>query len=117
MNLSSLTLDGAYGSFANPAGYALESSVDGYASILSTAAFTTQTPTFATYTVNLSGASFQGLSSVSFRLFGYVKNVSSEQFDNVTVNGALAVPEPSALALAGIGMAGLFRLMVSRRRN
>jgi hypothetical protein len=117
MNLSSLTLDGGYGQFSNPAGYALESSVDGYSSILSTAAFTTQLPTFATQTIDLSGASFQGLSSITFRVFGYVKNAGTEQFDNITVNGTLAVPEPSALALAGIGMAGLFRLMASRRRN
>jgi hypothetical protein len=117
MNLTSLTLDGGYAQFSNPAGYALESSVDGYASILSTAAFTTQDPAYTTQTVDLSGASFQGLSTISFRLFGYVKNSGVEQFDNITVNGALAVPEPSALALAGIGMAGLVRLMASRRRN
>jgi hypothetical protein len=117
MNLSSLTLDGGYGQFASPAGYVLESSVDAYASILSTANFTTQVPTFATQTVNLSGASFQGLSSISFRIFGYVKNSGTEQFDNIKVNGALAVPEPSSLALAGIGLAALLRSMASRRRN
>jgi hypothetical protein len=117
MNLSSLALDGSYGQFSNPAGYALESSVDGFSSMLSSAAFTTQKPTFATYSVDLSGAAFQGLSSISFRVFGYVKNSGSEQFDNFTVFGITAVPEPSALALTGIGMAGLFGLVASRRRN
>ena len=117
MDLSSLTLDGAYGSYANPAGYVVESSVDAYSSMLSTAVFATAYPTFTTKTIDLSGASFQGLSSITFRVFGYCNNFSFLQFDNVTVNGTLAVPEPSALALAGIGMAGLFRLMASRRRN
>jgi lysophospholipase L1-like esterase len=96
MNLSSLTLDGGYAQFSNPAGYVVESSVDGYSSILSTAAFTTQLPTFATQTIDLSGASFQGLSSITFRVFGYVKNVGAEQFDNITVNGFLGVPVSAA---------------------
>ena len=116
MNLSSLTLDGSYDQFSGPAGYALESSVDGYASIISTANFTTTLPTFATCTVDLSGAAFQGLSSITFRIAGYNANYGYEQFDNITVNAA-TVPEPSALALAGVGILSVLRLMASRRRN
>jgi lysophospholipase L1-like esterase len=96
MNLSSLTLDAGYGQFSSPAGYVVESSVDGYSSILSTATFTTQAPTFATYTIDLSGASFQGLSNITFRVAGYVANVGDEQFDNITVNGSLGVPVSAA---------------------
>jgi lysophospholipase L1-like esterase len=96
MNLSSLTLDAGYGQFSSPAGYVVESSVDGYSSILSTATFTTQVPTFATYTIDLSGASFQGLSNITFRVAGYVANVGDEQFDNITVNGSLGVPVSAA---------------------
>jgi lysophospholipase L1-like esterase len=96
MNLSSLTLDGAYSAFSSPAGYALESSADGYASILSTAGFTTQTPTFTTKSIDLSSAAFQGLSSITFRVFGYVNNTGSEQFDNITVNGFVGIPVSAA---------------------
>ena len=96
MNLSSLTLDGGYGSFASPGGYAVESSVDGFSSILSTANFTTQLPTFVTYTIDLSGASFQGLSNITFRIYGYTANYAYEQFDNITVNGYVGVPVSAA---------------------
>jgi hypothetical protein len=118
MNLTSLTLDGAYGQFANAAGYAVESSVDGFSSILSTADFATQAPTFTTETIDLSGASFQGLSTITFEIFGYAHNSGQIQYDNITVNGALtAVPEPNALALMGTGLMSLFGLMAWRRRN
>ena len=117
MNLSSLTLDGAVGApWDAPAGYAVESSVDGYSSILSTANFTAVQPTFATYTINLTGAAFQGLSTITFQIYGYTANYGYEEFDNITVNSTV-VPEPSALAMAGIGMAALVRLMASRCRN
>jgi hypothetical protein len=115
MNLSSLTLDGGYGNFANPAGYALESSVDGFSSIISTANFSQNVPAFSTYSVNLSGAAFQNITSITFKIFGYNADYGYEQFDNVTVNGTLgAVPEPGSLALAAMGIAGLMAL---RRRN
>jgi len=86
MDLTSLTFGGAYGQFSNPAGFAVESSVDGFASYVS-GAFTTQSPTFSNQTVNLSGASFQGLSSITFRIFSYVKNSGVVQFHPFTVNG------------------------------
>jgi hypothetical protein len=113
MNLSSMTIDGGYGNFANPAGYALQSSVDGYSSIIATGNFATQLPTFSTDTASLSGAAFQGLTSITFRVLGYNAPYGYVQFDNITVNAG-AVPEPSLLALAGMGIAGLMAL---RRRN
>jgi hypothetical protein len=113
MNLSNLTIDGGYGNFSSPAGYALQSSVDGYASIISTGTFAATLPAFATDTADLSGAAFQGLTSITFRVLGYNAAYGWVQFDNITVNSA-AVPEPSLLALAGMGIAGLMAL---RRRN
>jgi hypothetical protein len=117
MDLTSIILGGGYGQFSNPAGYALQTSVTG-SSIFSTANFTTQVPTFGNQTVDLTGAAFQGLTSITFDVYGYVNNGGDMQFDNFTVNGTIApVPEPGVLALTGIGMSGLFGLMARRRRN
>jgi hypothetical protein len=117
MDLTSLTFGGAYAQFSNPAGYAVESSVDGFASYV-TGAFSTQYSTFTTQTIDLTPAQFQGLTSITFRVFGYVKNAGTLDFSNFTVDGSLAtVPEPNTLALAGMGLIGMFKLIASRRRN
>jgi len=118
MDLTSLTFGGAYGQFANPAGYAEETSVDGFGSYV-TGAFTTQVPTFTAQTVDLTGASFQGLSSITFRVFGYVQNSGNLEFSNFTVNGSLAasVPEPNTLALAGMSLMSMFGLKTWRCRK
>ena len=87
MNLSSLTLDGGDYQFSSPGGYAVESSADGYASIISTANFTTQLPTFATYTVDLSGAAFQGVTNITFRIYGYNAIYG---YDNLTTSPSMA---------------------------
>jgi hypothetical protein len=116
MDLTSLTLGGAYGQFSNPAGYALETSATG-SSIFSTADFATQSPSFANQTISLTGAAFQGVSSISFDVFGYVNNGGLMQFDNFTVDGTLAsVPEPNCVALVGMGMLSMSGLKVWRRR-
>jgi hypothetical protein len=117
MDLTSLTFGGAYGQFSNPAGYALETSVTG-SSIFSTAAFSAQYPSFSTQTVDLSGAAFQGVTSVTFDLYGYVQNNGNVQFNNITVNGSVAaVPEPNTLALVGMGLISTFKLASARRRK
>jgi hypothetical protein len=118
MDLTSLTFGGAYGQFSNPAGYALETSVDGFASYV-TGSFSTQSPTFSTDTVDLTGAQFQGLTSLTFEVETYVKNGGEAQYSDFTVNGSLAspVPEPNTLALAGMGMMSLFGLKTWRCRK
>jgi hypothetical protein len=117
MDLTSLTFGGAYGQFSNPAGYALQTSVTG-SSIFSTAAFATQSPTFSPQTVSLTGASFQGLSSITFDIYGYVNNGGDLQMNAFTVNGSVgAVPEPTTMTLLGVGVIGMFKLVSSRRRN
>jgi hypothetical protein len=116
MDLSSLTFGGAYGLFSNPAGYAVETSVDGFASYV-TGAFSSQSPAFSTDTVDLTGPQFQGLTSLTFRLETYVTNGGDAQYSDFTVNGALAaVPEPNTLALAGMGIMSMFGLKAWRRR-
>jgi hypothetical protein len=115
MDLTSLTFGGAYSQFSNPAGYALQTSVTG-SSIFSTASFATQSPTFTTQTISLTGASFQGLSSITFDIYGYVNNGGSLQMSAFTVNGSV-VPEPNTLSLMGMGVIGMFKLISSRRRN
>lgn len=64
-------------------------------------------------TISLSDPAFQGVTSATFRLYGFVINASSVsssdviRFDNVVVNGSV-VPEPSTYALlAGAGVAAL----------
>jgi len=64
--------------------------VDGFSSIISTSDFSQNVPAFSTYTVNLSGAAFQNITSITFKIFGYNKDYGYVQFDNVTVNGTLA---------------------------
>ena len=92
--------------------------MDGFASYV-TGAFSTQYSTFTTQTIDLTPAQFQGLTSITFRVFGYVKNAGTLDFSNFTVDGSLAstVPEPNTLALAGMGFIGMFKLMASRRRK
>ena len=75
-------------------------------------------------TIDLSGAAFQDLSSITFRIVvdDRANNNAaggSVQFDNIAVEGivastaAAAVPEPSSLALLALGAIGL----VTRRRR
>ena len=117
MDLTSLTFGGAYGQFGNPAGYDVATSVDGFASYV-TGAFSTQYSTFASQTVDLTPAQFQGLTSITFRVYSYVKNSGTADFSDFQVNGSLAsVPEPNTLALAGMGLMSMFGLNAWRRRS
>ena len=117
MDLTSLTFGGAYGQFANPAGYDVATSVDGFATYV-TGAFSTQYSTFAPQTDNLTGAQYQGLTSITFRVYGYLQNSGTLDFSDFKVNGSLAaVPEPNTLALAGMGLMSMFGLKAWRRRS
>jgi hypothetical protein len=66
----------------------------------------------------LTAAQFQGLTSITFRLYGYNAAYGSEQMNDLTVNGSVVpVPEPNALTLAGMGIMSLFGLKAWRRRH
>ena len=67
-------------------------------------------------TIDLSGASFQGLSSITFRFAFYDDSAnagSTNRIDNVVLNGAVnlaavaSAPEPGTLILAAFGVVGL----------
>lgn len=101
------------------------SSVDGFASSLFTDSHFVNTAsgggTFKTgNSIDLSGAAFQGLSSVTFRFAFFDDFTSTEStasvnlFDNVTLNGSLSVPEPSRFALVGIAVSAIW---LRRRRR
>lgn len=67
--------------------------------------------------IDLSVPAFQGITSVTFRVYGFAINAPSFsnsdvlRFDNVLVHGTTVVPEPGAFSLALLGSAllGLFR--------
>lgn len=116
MDLSSFTFDAARGGTNGPRGYAVRSSVDGFAGNIATADITANRPNFAAFNVPLSAASFQGLTAATtFRLYVYSpSNTSTVEFDNLTLNGTTSpVPEPAS---AGAAIAMLGGLLVRRRR-
>jgi hypothetical protein len=67
-----------------------------------------------TETVDLSAAKYQGLDSITFRIYYYGDWGPEGFWDDITVNGAVAaVPEPAALSVLGLG--GV--MMLTRRRR
>jgi hypothetical protein len=68
----------------------------------------------AAVSMDLSGAEFQGLSSIEFRIYQYDQTDGNDitRIDNVTVNGA-AVPEPATLGVLAFGALAAVR----RRRR
>jgi len=93
LNLSSLTFNagkGGTGGLPSPRGYAVLSSVDGYTNILDSQDLQTVRPAFTPVTIDLSGASFQGLTAVTFRIYTYVPGPGrSVEYSNVTINGTV----------------------------
>lgn len=116
-NLSSLTFDSAYyttsGVTSGTTNYDFRSSLDSYTTNIGsgfhslTGQGPTSNPTFTARSVDLSGASFQGLTgAVTFRVYIFdsiTGNTRLTAIDNLTLNGVTVVPEPSAglLVLAG----------------
>jgi hypothetical protein len=88
LNLTSLTFNVARGGSATPRGWVLLSDVDGFTNPIDMQDVPTvrnvQTPT----TVDLSGASFQGLTEVTFRIYGYTPSSGqSVEFSDIILNG------------------------------
>lgn len=127
LNLSSATFDfGASFSTSLLIGWNLNSSVGGFTQVtaIASASFASSgqaANAFTQQTIDLSGAQFQNLSSaVTFRL--YLSDSSSSaasqvRFDNLTVNGTAAIPEPAVTTMMGFGLVGLLGHRSIHRRN
>ena len=115
------------GSATGPANFGLQYSINGgaftsfgtYSVVLSTWNTTTADPSSVSFS---GGGAFDNATSITFRLVdlnttsingGTVATGGTDRFDNFTV--ASVVPEPTALALAGLG--GLSLLLFRRQRK
>jgi hypothetical protein len=110
MNFTSFTFNAARGGAATPRTWYLYSSVAGFnpGNAIAFADVPTVRPQLTPFTVDMSGAPFQGLTApLEFRMYlSTPATGQSLEFDTVTVNGTvIAVPEP-ACALAFAACAG-----------
>lgn len=116
INLASISAS-VKASASGPVSYQWYSSVDNFASAIGGGTVTTSWTTPAA--VDLSGAAYQGLSAVTFRLYGHDapnNGVNSDFFvDNITVDGITAVPEPTTVALGVFAV--LFGAITALRRR
>lgn len=98
-------------SASGPTAFALRSSLDGFTTNIGS-------PTAAGSTIDLSDASYQGLTEqIEFRLYGYAAGTGTGTFsvNDYTFNGTVeAVPEPNTLALFGVGS---LLMLASRHRT
>ena len=97
LNLSSLEFDAAKGGATTPRGFVIQSSADNFAANLAGPTdISSLRPTITHYSTDLTGASFQGIHKISFRLFTYSPSVGSTvEYDNIAVNGMVGqVPTP-----------------------
>ncbi|MDB6130948.1 MAG: endonuclease/exonuclease/phosphatase [Verrucomicrobiales bacterium] len=116
--LSSLTFNGTRGGGGTPRGYVVRSSVDNFGADLSGGDFNTARPTYTAVTVDLSGAAYQNLSTITFRIYVYSPGAgSSVDFDDFVVNGtAPAVPDtniysPNAVGYVNLALTPGFKLI------
>lgn len=91
LNLTALDFDAMRGGAGTPRGYAVRSSVDNFASVLGTADLATVRPTFTHVSLSLAGATFQNLSTITFKIFSYSPATgSSVDYDSILVSGTTA---------------------------
>jgi hypothetical protein len=124
LNLDTFTFDGAKGGAATPRTYEAHSSVGGLAissdpstpgQVLASGSFAAtrgaagSAAVLPTITVDLSGAAYDHLSTLTMRLYFYTPTISQNiDLDNLIFNGevvAVTVPEPATFA-AGFALAG-----------
>jgi hypothetical protein len=89
LNLANLTFDAARGGSATPRGFVvlLLSDVGGF---VYSEDVPTVRPDLTTFTIDLTGPSFQGLSEVTFQIYAYTPSGGqSVEFSNLTLNGTV----------------------------
>ena len=89
LNLAELTFNAGRGGAGTPRGWALRSSVDGFAANIASQDVSTVRPNFSTYSADLSGAEFQNVATpITFRVYIYTPNSgNSIEFDDITLTG------------------------------
>ncbi len=119
LNLLALCFNADYG--WSSARFAVASSLDGFTGVIDDEAVALQQPTSSLYTINLSGATYQNLTApITFRIYDYNPATSGGVgpdvgFNNLLLKGTVsAVPEPTTLAILGVG--GLALLGLRRRQ-
>lgn len=119
LNSTSLTFDAARGGGATPRGYAVRSSADGFAANLATADLLTVRPTYTPVSIDLSGPAFQNIpdsTGLTFRFYSFAPAAGqSVDYDNITLEGTIATPEPTSIGL--LAFAGSALLGFKRRRH
>ena len=90
MNLSNLTFDAARGGNGTPRGWVVLSSVDGFTNPIDSQDVPTVRNQLTSFTVDLSDAKYQGLTTVTIRIYAYAPDTGlSVEFSNVTLNGTV----------------------------
>jgi hypothetical protein len=88
LNLTSLTFDAGRGGDAPPRGWVVLSDVDGFTNIIDTQEVMTTRPTLTSYSIDLSGPQYQGLTEITLRIYTYLPGGGrSIEYHNVTLNG------------------------------
>ncbi|MEO0017642.1 MAG: hypothetical protein RLZZ522_925 [Verrucomicrobiota bacterium] len=112
VTFDALAFRAAKGGSAGPRGWALTTSLDGFAAIQATATIATTAPTFTDFQVLLPGGAPIDTATV-FRLYGFAPVAGNGIFfDSISLSGTL-VPEPSSAVLLTLAATAA---LVRRRR-
>lgn len=118
LNGNLLTFDSSRnGGTPTAASWGVRSSVDGFAANLATG--TSGTSGWTGGNVALTGNQFNGLTTITFRIYSWESGVNEHLFyDNINLNGSLTpVPEPANIALGIFGLGSLAAFLVRRFRK
>jgi autotransporter-associated beta strand protein len=109
INLSDISFKSARGGGGTPRGWALRSSLDGFAADIQSADDPTARPTLTPFTVSLAGTAYQGLTTpVTFRIYTYSPGAgSSVEFDDLTINGSVAETATANITVRGVAYENL----------